>query len=168
VEYSEYRVGVAGRIGHELGRPQFGFLVEHDRQQMKTVTQCAGDRHGAWHSTGIPDITSFLHFNEFFLSLGALSGPEDLAALPDCPSNDELANCRAFLVGCATNAAGDWVAARLRTPPVYDITFTLAASIAGLVHAGRLAPGYQTPATLLGADFITGFNGCALDWLDVA
>lgn len=46
VEYSEYRVGVAGRIGHDLGRPQFGFLVQHDRQQMKTVTQCAGDRQG--------------------------------------------------------------------------------------------------------------------------
>jgi hypothetical protein len=46
MEYPEYRVGIAGRIGHDLGRPQFGFLVEHDRQQMKTVARCAGDRHG--------------------------------------------------------------------------------------------------------------------------
>src|SRR3546814_4785688 len=46
VENAENRVGIAGRIGHDFAWPQFGFLVEHDRQQMEAVAQRTGDRHG--------------------------------------------------------------------------------------------------------------------------
>lgn len=46
VKDAEDRVGVAGLIGHDLGCPELGFLIEHNCQHMKTVAQRVGYGHG--------------------------------------------------------------------------------------------------------------------------
>jgi short subunit dehydrogenase-like uncharacterized protein len=49
------------------------------------------------------------------------------------------------------------VASRLTTPEAYTLTAVTASAIAGHVLDGTFEPGFQTPARLLGADFIMNF-----------
>lgn len=122
-----------------------------------------GDVSIGWRTTGIPDITCYLRPSKEFAALAAIRSDADVAALPAGPSADELRDFPSVLVAEVRNAAGDACAARLVTPQIYAITATVAAAIAQRVHDGQIRPGFQTPAALLGEDFICGFEGCALE-----
>lgn len=66
---------------------------------------------------------------------------------------------RAVVVGRAEDAAGRRAVARLTLPEPYTLTAETAATIAAAVAAGRVTPGFHTPATAFGPDFILGFSG---------
>jgi short subunit dehydrogenase-like uncharacterized protein len=57
------------------------------------------------------------------------------------------------------NAAGERAVARLRGPETYDFTVKTALSIVQRVLDGKTALGFQTPSTLLGADFVLSIEG---------
>jgi short subunit dehydrogenase-like uncharacterized protein len=72
------------------------------------------------------------------------------------PSPEQRASRRAAIVVEAEHDGGR-VASRLTTPEAYTLTAVTATAIAGRVLGGTVEPGFQSPARLLGADFIMNF-----------
>lgn len=124
-----------------------------------------GDISIAWRSTGIPDITCYLRPSREFAALAGIRSDDDIKALPAGPNLDELNSLGASLVAEVRNREGESRSARLITPQIYTITFELAACIAQRVAEGQIRSGFQTPAMVLGEDFILGFPGCELQTL---
>ena len=95
-----------------------------------------GDISMAWHTTGIPNISTYLRPAKEFAALAALKSPNDIDALPHGPSAEELAEIPSIFIGEARNDKGESCAMRLVTPQVYAITFDVASTIAQRVHEG--------------------------------
>jgi short subunit dehydrogenase-like uncharacterized protein len=143
----------------------FDFGPQSDDGRTDCHSMTFGDVSIGWRTTGIPDITAYIHLTKAFQDLAALPGPAALDQMPDGPTDEELTSLSAFIVGEATNERGQVVRARLRTPQVYALTFELATDIAQRVHDGLAPPGFQTPARALGGTYISNFGGCELQWL---
>ena len=139
-----------------------------------TVAMSWGDVATVWHSTQIPDIdvhfqssamiekmTKLHPFARFMLStrLGQRLAKASIDRTPEGPTDAERSSDHAVLVVEATNAKGETVRSRLRTPEGYTLTAMTAIEIARRVVAGDLAPGFQTPSLAYGADFILQFPG---------
>ncbi|MBI5716913.1 MAG: saccharopine dehydrogenase NADP-binding domain-containing protein [Burkholderiales bacterium] len=139
-----------------------------------TVALSWGDIATAWHSTQIPDID--VHFQSsrqieqmtklgplarFMLStrLGQHIAKAAVDRQPEGPTDAERAADHAVLVAEASNAKGDTVRSRLRTPEGYTLTAMTATEIVRRVLAGDFKPGFQTPSLAYGADFVMRFEG---------
>ena len=122
-----------------------------------------GDISVGWRTTGIPNITVYQRPVAEFAVLADIKTPADVRKLPAGPSDEELATIPTLFIGEARNAKGEAIAIRLVTPQVYAITASLAAAIAQRVHEGDFRAGYQTPANVLGEDYILGFEGCRME-----
>jgi len=79
--------------------------------------------------------------------------------MPEGPSEAERTELRGHIVAEAIGAGGELARARLDTPSGYQLTMLAGVEIARRVLAGEAKPGYQTPATAFGADFVLGL-GC--------
>lgn len=101
-------------------------------------------RHGAWFFN-LPGV------HEALARQAKLWTPE--------PSAADRARRRAILVAEVEERSGRRVAARLTTPEAYTLTARVAAEILRRVAAADLEPGFQTPARVLGPEFILGFEG---------
>lgn len=123
-----------------------------------------GDISTTWRTTGIPNVTAFIHMSKQFLDLAQIAGEEDINRLPEGPDDAQLTTMKTYIVATVTNKAGDALAARLTTPQTYAITFPLAVECVRRVLEGRVAPGYRTPAASFGQDYIERFEGCLLEW----
>ncbi|MBX3497669.1 MAG: saccharopine dehydrogenase NADP-binding domain-containing protein [Parvibaculum sp.] len=134
-----------------------------------------GDVATAWHSTHIPDITVYFEASpqlEQMAKMGSLMrwllslGPAQRALkkriekMPEGPTDAQRAEGYSVLYGEAINAAGERAVSRLRTPEGYTLTAMTGLEIVRRVLAGDATPGYQTPSSVFGADFITEFDGC--------
>jgi short subunit dehydrogenase-like uncharacterized protein len=64
------------------------------------------------------------------------------------------------------NAAGRTVTARLRVPNGYTVTTDSAVAIARRLLEGKVAPGFTTPARLMGAAFVTRLPGASQITID--
>jgi short subunit dehydrogenase-like uncharacterized protein len=133
-----------------------------------------GDSVAAYHSTGIPDITTYfdstaaLRMHDAMLEAFGWALPRSAwqawlrslsQLLPEGPDEQQRAARRAVIVAEAENEQGQRAQARLITPEAYSLTSLTAIAILARVLAGDLEPGYQTPARLFGADYILGFPG---------
>lgn len=78
------------------------------------------------------------------------------------PSEQRRAKSRVFFTGKATNAQGQSIIHRLTVPDGYTLTAQTAVEVCQRIANGNYKPGYQTPAMLYGADFITHFEGVEL------
>ncbi len=140
-----------------------------------------GDVSTAYHSTGIPNITVFFEaspqltqmasmggFTRFLLSFGFMQKKlkAKVDAGPEGPSETDRAAGFSVLVGEARNEAGDKVVSRLRTPEGYTLTCLTGLDIAKRVLAGEVLPGFQTPSSAFGPDYITTFDGCVREDLN--
>lgn len=140
-----------------------------------------GDVATAWHSTAIPDIDVYFEavgpikrmatagrLTQWILSQGwmkrFLKGRID--KMPEGPTDAERAASSHVLVAEATDARGNTVRSRLRTPEGYTLTSKTALEIARRVCAGEVKPGFQTPSLAFGADLILDFDGCLRDDLN--
>jgi short subunit dehydrogenase-like uncharacterized protein len=83
------------------------------------------------------------------------------------PTPEERARSRSHIWGEATTDDGDRAVARLTTPDTYDLTAATAVESARRVLAGEVDPGFQTPVTAFGTDYVTGFEGVTLEHVDV-
>lgn len=142
---------------------EFDFGTVGGRTQAYTME--FGDISIAWRSTGIPDITCYLRPSREFAALAGIRSDDDIKALPAGPNMDELNSLGASLVAEVRNRDGESRSARLITPQIYAITFELAACIAQRAAEGQIRSGFQTPALVLGEDFILSFAGCELQSL---
>lgn len=133
-----------------------------------------GDLATAYRSTHIPNITTYTYLPQTARTLLQLSRYVQwllqapivqtllerwVEQLPAGPSADEREEGETFVWANARTADGTSATARLRGPEGY--TFTAHAAVAAAQHVlrGDVAPGYQTPATALGADFVLSIDG---------
>jgi short subunit dehydrogenase-like uncharacterized protein len=137
-----------------------------------SVTIPWGDVATAFHSTGIPNIEVFAGLPPSVLRqikasryLGGLlrTGPAQRFLKSRVPEGgpDEAVRTTAEmrLWGKVTNADGDSVEARLRTPEAYQTTVLTALLVARRAARGDAPPGYQTPAKAYGPDLILDIPG---------
>lgn len=133
-----------------------------------------GDVVTAFHSTGIPNIEMFIAAGAGGATALRLSGrlapllraaPVRRALVglvrrgPRGPSEELRQNGRALLWGQVEDAQGNRAETRLRTPEVYAFTACTAVAAAELVLSQVVRPGFQTPASMYGPDFVLGFTG---------
>jgi len=166
------RIRRAGRIeplDHSLEREfDFGYAVR------RAVAIGWADVATAHHSTGIPNIETYFEAivplrlmiaaNQLFGD--ALRAPfaqrimhAQSAFLPEGPGVDERTARRSVVVAEADDAAGRRVGARIFAPEVYASTAQAAVAVVERAMAGEIAPGFQTPSTALGPDFVLGLPG---------
>ena len=81
------------------------------------------------------------------------------ASVPAGPTAVERSTRSAVIVAEAEHPSGSVARARLRTPEAYGFSADTAVALAAEVAVGNYEPGFQTPASLYGADFILRFAG---------
>lgn len=133
-----------------------------------------GDISTAYHSTGIPNIETYMVFPKSVRRMGRFLGPLigltsqpvvqrllQLAVMksPAGPTVEARQSSRSRLWGEASDDQGRHVVTRLETPDGYDLTVETALAAVERVLAGDFKPGYQTPSLAYGADFILEFEG---------
>lgn len=140
-----------------------------------TVAVAWGDLSTAWRSTAIPNIETFmalpplmqrlLRLSRKFGSLLKTAPAQGLMKaairiLPEGPNLQQRQNGLAVVYGEARDADGQCVAARVKTLEPYALTARTALLAAEKALSGTARPGYQTPATAFGEDFILEIEGC--------
>jgi short subunit dehydrogenase-like uncharacterized protein len=133
-----------------------------------------GDIATAWHTTGIINIATYTAFPGPLQLLmrasrwtGWLFGSKPVQNLlrrllrgqPAGPSAAERAAGWTRVWGEAVDATGQRVEARLRGPEAYDFSALTAVAVLSQALNGVIQPGFQTPASVYGADFVLGIPG---------
>ena len=141
-----------------------------------------GDIATAYRSTGIPDITAYTSFPKSqvrLLQLVRFAAPllgtkpgrvvleAALRRVPEGPSDSARRSSESRFWAEVQDGEGRRVAARLRTPEGYTLTAMTAVECARRVLAGEVAPGFHTPGTAFGPDFILQFEGCVREEVGV-
>jgi short subunit dehydrogenase-like uncharacterized protein len=146
--------------------------VDFGKGPCTTISIPWGDVSTAYHSTGIPNIEvytpaplgmrltlySLRVFGKIF-SWGPMQAFVQARVPEGGPSDEARARAHCLLWGEVEDAEGNQVSARLRTPEGYDFTADGAVHIAERMLKGDVAPGYQTPASAFGADFVLELEG---------
>jgi short subunit dehydrogenase-like uncharacterized protein len=132
-----------------------------------------GDVVTAAYSTGASDVEVYMRGSRglrFALRAGQRLGPivssgvvqralgRWIDRLPEGPSEEERLGTRALVVAEAEGASRV-ARARLDTPSGYETTRLAGVEAARRILAGDAKPGYQTPATAFGADFVLSLPG---------
>jgi short subunit dehydrogenase-like uncharacterized protein len=133
-----------------------------------------GDISTAYYSTGIPTIEVFAVIPSPMRELmrasryiGPLLGTSfvqgllkrQVQAQPIGPSDAERAAGKTYIWGEVADEQGRRAVSLLSGPEAYDFSASTAVLIAQRVGAGAARPGFQTPAGLLGADFVLEIPG---------
>lgn len=145
-----------------------------DGQPQSAATIPWGDIATAYHSTGIPNIKVYMglpakaiksmkmsNFLAPLFNIGAVKRfmQSKVDSLPPGPSPTQRDKGYVRLWGKVTNPAGKSLETTMKVPDGYTLTAQTAVSIAGKVMVDEFKPGFQTPAAVYGADFITQFEG---------
>lgn len=115
-----------------------------------------GDLVTAWKSTQIPNIDMFVHVKGDAFPAG------DLSTLPEGPSTAERDAHGASAVAEVTGVDGAVFRARIDTVNGYSYTPLSAVEAARRVLGGEHRAGFQTPASLFGADFAQSIAGTSM------
>jgi short subunit dehydrogenase-like uncharacterized protein len=133
-----------------------------------------GDVSTAYRTTGIPDVEVYVPVSPRALAnlrrlgrLGWLLRRKPVQALLKWrirrgaagPDAAERGRTPVHVWGEAANAAGRRVTARVRVPNGYTVTTDAAVAIARHLMEAPAAPGFTTPARLMGAGFVSTLPG---------
>ncbi len=133
-----------------------------------------GDLSTAYASTGIPNIEVYFaappaagRAMSLFRPLAGLlmTGPFQrllkaaVHRLPPGPNEAQLRDGIAIIWGQVEDDAGQRAVSRLTTPETYAMTAQAALASSEAVLAGQVSPGFHTPASAFGPDFILQFAG---------
>jgi len=173
---NSHRQGRIRREGKILSVPNVWDTkyVDFGRVPTRVISVGWGDVSTAYHSTGIPNVTVYMHFPEgmiktmrmtryvgFFLYLRPvknfikwLIGKIILSG----PSRAQNENGFSLLLAEVTDGK-QTIRAKLRTPEAYYLTALTALEIMKRILNGDLKAGFQTPSRVYGADFILQFTG---------
>jgi short subunit dehydrogenase-like uncharacterized protein len=145
--------------------------VDFGRGPRPTLGIPWGDVSTAWWSTKIPNIEVYMGVPRAAVVGAKLAGPlrgvlgsgpiqralkRRVDAGPAGPTEAQRKSARSLLVGEARDGTTT-VSTRLETLEGYTLTAMASLTIAERVLGGTFEPGYRTPASLLGADFVLGF-----------
>ena len=148
--------------------------VDFGRGPVEVVSIGWGDVSTAYHSTGIPNVETYMAFPPFAVRvLRALHviGPlvyarpvkwvlkQALRLVRSGPTEEQRRNGISLIVGEASNDSRGSVSSRLKTPEGYSLTASTTVEIMQRVLSGDCQPGFQTPSLAYGPDFILGFKG---------
>ena len=148
--------------------------VDFGQGPRAAVTVPWGDVSTAYYSTGIPNIEVYTTVPDAAASVmkktrgltpllraspvrRLLKGLADVAITG--PTAEERAQSVTRMWGEVENDEGETATTRLRTPDTYDVTKVTAVEAARRTISGEVGPGYQTPASAFGPDFILEFDG---------
>ncbi len=165
---------VGGRIvsvpaAHDQIRVDFG----DGRQRLCTAIPW-GDVSTAYHSTGIPNVTTYMALPQNAVRamkasrwLGPVlsSAPVQgllrrlVASRASGPDAEQRARGRSFVWGEATDGDGGRVVSRWAGPEGYAFTADAALRATRRVLDGGIAPGFQTPSRAFGTDFALASEG---------
>ena len=135
-----------------------------------------GDVATAFYSTGVADITVYLHRTTLLRSADVLGrlfrpllasrfGQKGLAAivhsLPEGPGQAERFGHRATVWAEAIDSLGRSARAGLSTPDAYDFAANSALEISSRIGALPVPLGLVTPSQGFGADFVLSLPGCS-------
>lgn len=142
------------------------------------VTIPWGDVSTAFWSTGIPNIETYLGASDnqikrmqlpgwlhWLLTRTSVQGflKGQIGKRVKGPSPQARARDEMYVYGEASDAAGNKVALRLRTPEGYTFTADAAVTAMQKVVEGAVEPGAYTPSRAFGADFVLGLEGVKLE-----
>jgi short subunit dehydrogenase-like uncharacterized protein len=148
----------------------FGFGTD----PVRTTTIPWGDVATAYYSTGIPDIEVYTHLSApqrwLLVSSRALSWllrsapvqrmlKSRVSAGPAGPGEERRRRGVSLIWGQVEDAEGQRAEARLRTPEGYTLTAMTSVAAVQKVLEGRAPPGFQTPSSAWGADWILELEG---------
>jgi short subunit dehydrogenase-like uncharacterized protein len=148
--------------------------IDFGRGPVKVVSIGWGDVSTAYHSTGIPNIQTYMAFPptaiEAWRTMRVI-GPllytrpvkgllkQALRLVRSGPTEEQRRNGFSLIVGEAFNDDGESVSSKLRTPEGYSMTALATVEIIKRILSGDFKPGFQTPSLAYGPDFILGFEG---------
>jgi len=148
--------------------------VEFGGRRLAMVGVPWGDIATAWHTTRIPDIAAYMslvpgtptmmslagHFRGLLQSRPVQRFLKGLVQrFVKGPDQGYLDRHTAEFIAEVSDAAGNRRRSYLSTPEAYKFTAEAASEIAKRVLEGAVQPGFQTPGTLFGADFVLEFAG---------
>jgi short subunit dehydrogenase-like uncharacterized protein len=148
--------------------------VDFGRGPVEVVSIGWGDVSTAYHSTGIPNVETYMAFPPFAIQmLRAMRtiGPlfytrpakgtlkQALRLARSGPTEEQRRSGFSLIVGEASNDNGGSVTSRLKTPEGYSLTALTTVEIMRRILSGDSRPGFQTPSLAYGPDFILGFKG---------
>jgi saccharopine dehydrogenase (NAD+, L-lysine-forming) len=148
----------------------------HDHERT-AVTIPWGDVSTAYHSTGIPNIETYvalprrmirgMKLASAFRGLLKLRPVQRVAARMverrvKGPDAEARATGKSELWGRVADESGREVQGTLTTPESYRFTAISTLAAVDRVLAGGIAPGAHTPSTAFGADFVASLEGCTL------
>jgi len=157
--------------------------IDFGEGPVDTMTIPWGDVSTAFHSTGIPNVQTYMAMPKRLQSmakmsryLGWLLGSTPVQALmrkriqagPAGPSDEARRRGRSLLWAEAKDASGRSLRSRMQGPEGYTLTAMTAWDIAKRCAAGAAQPGFQTPSRVFGPDYILGFPGVRREDLDEA
>ncbi len=148
--------------------------VDFGRGARHTMAIPWGDLSTAFFSTEIPNIAVYLAVKKRVRiasrAAGLMGGllaakpiqqflKRRVDAQPAGPDDHARSKASVRFWGYARNAKGQDVTTTMTVPEGYTLTALTAVELAKRVAQGEVRPGYQTPSTAFGADFIMGFEG---------
>lgn len=148
--------------------------VDFGAGPVETAQVTLGDVVTAYHSTGIPNIETYVAIPaeaRHLLLAARFVRPLTAArpvqvfmkgvvrAMPPGPTDEQRAASRTAFWGEARDEAGNVATARLYGPEAYTFTALTALAAVERVLAGEAPPGFQTPGSAFGADFVLGMEG---------
>jgi short subunit dehydrogenase-like uncharacterized protein len=144
------------------------------QQPEEGISMPWGDVSTAYYTTQIPNIYIYfvlapqmrmmMGFASYFAWFGGLSPIQSFLKwrvrnTVQGPSEKHRETTQSYLWGEVKNAQGKTFSARLETPEGYKLTAETALESVLRVLAGKVSPGFKTPALAFGADYILEFAG---------
>jgi short subunit dehydrogenase-like uncharacterized protein len=151
-------------------------VIDFGRGATNAMTIPWGDLSTAWRSTAIPNIEVYMAAPTAVRIAARAVGVMGaflanravqqfligrINARQPGPTEEQRAGAASYVWGEVTDDAGGKAVARLRTPDGYTLTSYTALAIVDRVLSGDVHPGYQTPASAYGPDFILTIDGCS-------
>ena len=144
-------------------------MIDFGRGPVQATRSTWGDVSTAYYSTGIGNIEFYMVFPWGIRSLLRIAGHvrpllnnatiqkflrRRIETWPPGPTDDARARARTYLWGEVQDSQGNVAQSRLHGPEAY--TFTSLAALAAIrrVLSGEVRPGFQTPSTAFGSDFV--------------
>jgi short subunit dehydrogenase-like uncharacterized protein len=148
--------------------------VDFGRGASRVVSIGWGDVSTAYHSTGIPNITTYMGFPNVMIDglyLTRVFGPLLYTRpmknflkwligilIPAGPSKEKNKSGFSLMIAEVSDGTKS-VRAKLRTPEAYYLTALTSVEIMKRILNSDYKAGFQTPSTAYGADFILQFDG---------
>jgi len=140
-----------------------------------------GDVFTAYHSAGIPNIENYIAVRPliiFVLGMARYLGwllrlqlvkrllTSIVQLMPPGPTDKQIEQSGSVVWGEVVDAEGNRAVARLHGPEAYKFTALASLEIARRVLSGDAPPGYQTPASAYGPDWILEIEGVSRQDVD--